>query len=266
MIVASGGKSTDCLLFLSHHTRPGAMRSLARIHAECDAFLDVIPIFDHTHERFPVGHILPPARTVTSAELETMLPYGHKNRQHPGTLWPNNIDLPVLWFFRSNPEYRFYWLIEYDVRYSGNWAQFFGEFAGNSADLLAIAVFDFAFRPGWAHWASFVARQDVPIEQRVRATLSFCRLSNRALAQIDQAYKAGVSGHYEVTIPTVLRQAGLTIEDLGGDGAYVAAGNRNRFYTNAPGTPGLAPGTFVLREAGMIKEAMPNMLWNPVKD
>jgi hypothetical protein len=254
------------LLFLSHHTRPGAMGALRDMAEQCAGLFDITPVFDQTGGAYSLEKVGPTPRVVTAVALEQALPYPRKNAQHPGTLWPRNIDLPLMQAFVEAPDHPFYWLIEYDVRYSGFWPDFFRNFEDNDSDLLAMTVYDHAFRPGWAHWASFESPEPVPLSERVRATLSFYRLSNRAMDVLDAAYRRGVSGHYEVTIPTVLKGAGLTIEDVGGDGAYVKPGNRNRFYTNSPGTPGLAPGTFVLHPEGMIEEKLPNMLWNPFKD
>ena len=242
------------------------MASLRQLAETCSDRFDITPVFDQTNGAYSLDGIEPTPLVVTSAELERALPYPRKNAQHPGTLWPNNIDLPLMKVFADEPDYPFYWLIEYDVRYSGAWPDFFKDFDSNNSDLLGMTVFDHALRPGWAHWDSFEAPEPVPLSERVRATLSFYRLSNRALNALDDAYRHGVSGHYEVTIPTVLKQAGLTIEDTGGDGAYVKPGSRNRRYINSPGNPGLAPGTFVLHAEGMIKDQIPNMLWNPFKD
>ena len=242
------------------------MASLRRLAQTCSDRFDITPVFDQTNGSYPLDGIAPQPLVVTSTELETALPYPRKNAQHPGTLWPNNIDLPLMKAFADGPEHPYYWMIEYDVRYSGAWPDFFKAFDDNNSDLLATTMFDHAFRPSWGHWDTFEAPEFIPLSNRVRATLSLYRLTNRAVRVVDEAYRRGVSGHYEVAIPTVLKQAGLTIEDIGGDGAYVGPGNRNRFYTNSPETPGLAPGTFVLHAEGMIKEDLPNMLWNPFKD
>ena len=254
------------LLFLSHHTRPGAMAALRKLNEECAHLFDITPVFDQTHGAYALDNVSPEPLVVTSEALEQALPYPCKNLQHPGTLWPNNIDLPLMKVFADEPGYDRYWVIEYDVRFSGRWPDFFSHFEANQSDLLGMTIFDHAFRPSWGHWGTFRAPVEIPLPQRVRATLSFYRLSNRALRVLDAAYREGASGHYEVAIPTILKHAGLAIEDIGGDGAYVKPGETNRFYTNSPETPGLAPGTFVLHPEGMIKEPLPNMLWNPVKD
>jgi hypothetical protein len=255
-----------CVIFLSHHTRPGAMRSLRQMTENLRGLFDVIPIFDVTHATEPLDDLPPGALCVTAEVVEAALPYRAKIAQHPGTFWSRNIDLPLLWFWSRNRHYHSYWVVEYDVRYSGNWRDFFEAFIDNPSDLLATTLFDYGFRKSWGHWQSFESPRPVPLAERVRATLSAYRLTARALQALDCAYREGCSGHYEVAIPTILKSRGFSIEDIGGEGAYVAPDNINRYYTNSPQTPGLAPGTFVLHPEGMIKDDLPNMLWNPFKD
>src|SRR5262245_36305168 len=171
-----------------------------------------------------------------------------------------------MWYFRENPEYDYYWLMEYDVRFSGHWMVFFRHFANSSSHLLATTLFDHDFRPGWEHWKTLKSPQDVPHRERVRALLPLYRLSNPALQVLHQAYCEGWSGHYEVTTPTILKTSGFSLEDFGGSGSYVAEGNYNRFYRNSPGIPGLAPGTFTYAANQISAAYPPNLLWHPVKE
>jgi len=62
-----------------------------------------------------------------------------------------------------------------------------------------------------------------------------------------------------------LNAAGLVIEDFGGDGEFVASGNRNRFYTNAPSHCYLVPGSLVFRPMRIMPGLRRNHLWHPVK-
>jgi hypothetical protein len=82
---------------------------------------------------------------------------------------------------------------------------------------------------------------------------------------MDQAYRLGWSGHCEATWPTIINLAGLKLEDIGGDGEFVAPGNHNRFYTNTLSSPTLAPGSLVFRPARCWLGSQRNKLWHPVK-
>lgn len=253
----------ECLLFLCHHTKPVALAALEALVQQCRQ-IDVIPLFDVTHGPLDLVDIRN-ARSITCPDVTRILPYPVKHRHHPGTFWPKNIDLPLMWFFHVEPDYDYYWVIEYDVRFSGNWQVFFQHFTDNGSDLLATTLFDYDFRPRWPHWKALRSPIPVPLEARTRATLSFYRLSRRALQALHQGYTQRWGGHYEVTIPTLLKHQGFSLEDMGGNGAYVRPENINRFYTNTPANPGLAPGTFVLKQSQREKNIYPDMLYNPFK-
>ena len=90
------------------------------------------------------------------------------------------------------------------------------------------------FVPGWDHWPTLRCPEAIPMEERVRGLFPIYRLSNNAIRAIDNAYRKGWAGHYEVTIPTILDQANMTLEDIGGNGSFVHEGNENQFYTNSP--------------------------------
>ncbi|MFW5697957.1 MAG: hypothetical protein ACOCX1_05320, partial [Fimbriimonadaceae bacterium] len=80
------------------------------------------------------------------------------------------------------------------------------------------------------------------------------------------AMAEGWDGIYEVVWPTVLHNAGLTIEDFGGDGRFVRPENINRYYTSTPEGVGLSPGTFVYRPMfRKVPNGSRDMLWHPVK-
>jgi len=51
-------------------------------------------------------------------------PYPHPKG---GRLY-DNVHLGLMDFYVCHPEYDFYWLVEFDVRYTGNWAVFFNSF------------------------------------------------------------------------------------------------------------------------------------------
>ena len=256
----------EAVLFLAHDRRPGAMAALTQLAAQAGPTRTVAALFDQTGGAYSLEGLPEAAEPFTCEALTRRLPYAAKHAQHPGTLWPRNLDLPVLGYWAEHPTLERLWLIEYDVRFTGDWAWFFNQFAASPADLLATGVYDQPFRPGWAHWDTLAGPTEIPLASRTRATLSIYRASAAALSALDAGYRAGWSGHYEVSTPTLVKRAGLVIEDMGGDGAYVAAGNHRRFYTNEPGRPGLGQGTFVLHEANRLPADRPDMLWNPFKD
>ena len=253
-----------CLLFMTHTWNAGIATALAALEEAIGKRFDIhvlvdvtsnpsVPDLDRSHlYRFTADQVTPPDYKVKAAH-------------HPGTIWPMNIELPVLWFFKKHQKYQYYWVMEYDVRFTGDWRVFFDAFEDNASELLATTLYRHRFRPDWQHWRTLTAPMPVPEHERVRGLFPLYRLSNTALARLESAYLTGWGGHYEVTIPTILTKAGMRIEDFGGDGEFVPAGNHNRFYRNTPINAGLAPGTFTVAPNQTDPAAPPEMLWHPIK-
>lgn len=192
--------------------------------------------------------------------------YPVKGHRTPFLLRPGNNDLPLLAFAARHPQYRTFWCFEGDVEFTGPLSRLVGHFAGSDADLLTTNVRPFQARwpherlivlpPGWTRDAAHELLSFLPVY----------RVSRRLLERIDAFYRAGGSGHNEWSWTYVAQWHGLGIEDIGGTGPYVAAGNRRRFYTSTPRTPSLAPGTFRYRPMMRLPGRRPMMLWHPVKD
>ena len=262
----AGGRSvTECLLFLSHHTQPGAMAALANVMEQCGSRFTVVPLFDQTKQPYPIDHI-PRARGITCAQVTRLLPYRKKHSQHPGTFWSRNIDLPLMWYFHESPHYDYYWVVEYDVRFTGSWLDFFRHFAANESDLLATTLFDYSFRPGWDNWATLKSPERIPDQDRVRALFPLYRLSNAALRALHEAYCEGWSGHYESDDPHYSQNPLASHSRILAVPAVTSApGNHDRFYRNSPDRAGLAPGTFTVAANAIRADYPPNLLWHPIK-
>lgn len=180
--------------------------------------------------------------------------------------WLGHNDLTTLSFWRAHPSYDFYWFIEYDVRYSGHWGTFFGEFRDNRADLLTTTLVRKRDVPDFYWWKSFKAPKWFFRSNRLlRAFLPIYRISRDACAILDQTSRAGWRGHHEVKVPTVLLYHGLKLEDIGGSGEFVPPGRENRFYTNEPTAAALDSGTFRFRPFMTEPGPEPDKLWHPVK-
>lgn len=195
------------------------------------------------------------------AELSGQTTAHHKNFNFP----PGYGDLPILSFYLQNPNYQYYWVVEYDVRFTGEWQSFFKAFENSESDLLGTTLTRYEDVPDWFHWSSL--RLNIPLDQKkfVRGFFPIYRMSGPGFAFLDKAYREGVAGHYEGLFPTLLEQAGFQLEDVGGDGEFVRAGNNNRFYDNTPDSHFLNPGTFVFRPAIHRPGRIANKLWHPVK-
>jgi hypothetical protein len=193
-------------------------------------------------------------------------------REVPGVLGdsvvPGNCHLATLDFHRNHPEYDFLWVIEYDVRFSGSWAAFLRAHQGNRADLLACHIRAFRDEPAWFWWHSLAGPQGVPSEdRRFRAFLPIQRLSGAALVEIDRQVSRGWVGHFECLVPTLIAQAGMQLEDIGGRGPFVREGNEGRFYSSLSTREGGLKGLGSMRHQPPIAYLglRRNRLFHPVK-
>jgi hypothetical protein len=222
-----------------------------------------------THDLFVIGY-LTGARPSPPAEIAQVW---HRDAclaelSYPGQAALKPAHLTPMKFFRDHPGYDHYWLIEYDVRYTGDWAALLTELAASPADLLATVIQRRAENPDWPLWPSLA-----PIPDRLRrgyyvkAFTPLMRLSNAAFRAIDAVYRAGWTGHYEALWPTAIAAAGLGIEEIGGAGRFTPPSRHGKYYTNNRLHAYLPPGSFIFRPSFLECEIPrePPGLWHPVK-
>ena len=268
----------SAILLLTHLMNPGIAALFEELKVGCATDFDIFCLCDNTNGKFDRKRNDESYVQFCMDDLKR-LPYPGKNavdyeresrRSNPNHKYfnfkPGSTDLPILYFFEKNFSYKYYWIVEYDVRFTGPWDVLFSFFEKNDADLLGTTLTRYPNIRNWHHWPSLdLLTGPLPEEQRLRGFFPVYRLSRRALETLDRRYRDGIRGHYECLVPTVLSQEGLTLEDIGGDGPFVNATNLNRFYRNSPTRNTLSPGSFVFRPVMDHPGREPNKLWHPVK-
>lgn len=173
-----------------------------------------------------------------------------------GRLMPGSNHFPLLKFYKENQGYDYYWLVEDDVRFSGEWKDFFGSFASCTSDFLSSVIETKAENPTWYWWTSLKTGNEVIAEEKLLKSFNpIYRLSSQALACIDAHLRIGWMGHYEVLLPTLLYNKGFLLEDFGGEGTFVRPGNNARFYDDTS-----------MRIAPVLPDDRKNYLFHPVKE
>lgn len=131
------------------------------------------------------------------------------------TLVPGSNHFALLQFYKEFPDYEYYWNIEYDVCFSGDWRYLFNTCASTDADLITSHVERYIEAPRWYWWHT------LELKDMIISMNGFCksfnpiyRVSNRALSVLDSTLAKGNIGHHEAFIPTVLNYFGLTIRDF----------------------------------------------------
>ena len=173
-----------------------------------------------------------------------------------GKLVPGSNHFPLLKFFKENQCYDYYWLVEDDVRFSGDWRDFFDSFASSTSDFLSSVIETKAENPNWYWWTSLKAGNEVITEEKLLKSFNpIYRLSSQALACIDAHLRIGWMGHYEVLLPTLLYNKGFLLEDFGGEGTFVRPENNAKFYDDT-----------TMRIAPVLPDDRKNYLFHPVKE
>ena len=267
---APGGGAHTALVLQTHYADRQLIAFFERLRAEAPAGYEPFLLL-HASDPTAVPARLRevPHMVVATSELRNPA-YVAKVGKSPGWhFWQGgHTDLLALYVYSRRPHFARYWFIEYDMRFSGSWRAFFEGLDDDPAELVTTTIRRAVEDPDWMHWRSL----HVPAAERwpehaetLAAFMPIFRVSARALGEIDAAYRRGWAGHCELTWPTIVHRAGLAISDIGGDGAFVPEGRRNRFYTNTPRNRDLRPGSLVFRPARMWAGGAPGMLWHPVK-
>jgi hypothetical protein len=140
---------------------------------------------------------------------------------------------PVLDFFLSHKDYDYYWFIEFDVRYTGEWGSFLRSFGSYDHDLITSHIRTFGEEPYWQWWDTLHhPTKAIDRKKYLRSLNVIFRISNEALDYIHQEQQDGWQGFNEVSLPTLLHLGGYRIMDFGGDGTFTPPGLQNKTYTS----------------------------------
>lgn len=186
-----------------------------------------------------------------------------------GTDILRNVHLAWIAFFETHPDFKEYWFIEYDVKFSGPWNDLFAAFRDIPHDLLCMHLYPWDSQPEWIWWPEIQAPggASLPRGSLLRGFMPIVRLSRAGISRLRDAVAEGWSGFLEGLIPTLFRCSGLSIADMGGDGPLVPDGFRNRFYTSVSDSKGSlrALGTMRFRPSIPFPGILPHRLYHPVK-
>lgn len=186
------------------------------------------------------------------------------------TLLPGSCHFPMLRFFIDMPSYKFYWFIEYDVEFTGNWLTLMKDCDENlrDYDFLSCYVERFDEKKN-KHWLWWYRNNNVGVTLKdcIKGFNPICRYSNEALSHIDTYQKKGYSAHSEVLITTCLYHGGFKIGDFGGISEFVPKGYERKYYI--PDLFGFENGTMRYRPIYTIEEieqtGLQDKLFHPIK-
>jgi hypothetical protein len=264
------GSGETAVFFLTHLLGPRLLDRYRKLRDDCRERYDVHFAADLTSGRLRTdavpADVRPDVHGFTRDQVALSHATGDEAGQDGFRLYGGNLDHVFLHVKKAFPEYEHFWWVEHDVAFTGDWTTLFGHFDDSDSDLVGTTLTPYEAIPGWHWWDGFDAPDGIPKPEWIRGFFPCFRISARGLDALDEAYRSGWSGHAEAVLPTALAARGLTLEDIGGSGLWVRAGNRNRFYTNRPHRHRtLGPGSFVYRPTRPLPGLRRDRLWHPVK-
>ncbi|WP_209332810.1 DUF3405 domain-containing protein [Lunatimonas salinarum] len=104
------------------------------------------------------------------------------------SLIPGSNHFPLLKFYLSHPNYDYYWCIEEDVDFSGDWRAFFEAFSSVGADFISSHIRRYQDEPEWPWWSALAHPYFViPQKQRIRSFNPIYRISRAGLELLHKA-------------------------------------------------------------------------------
>lgn len=128
-----------------------------------------------------------------------------------GDVMMGNTHWPLMMLSQSLP-YDYYWMVEHDVEYTGNWSDLVASFLHRDDDLVTAHIERVVDNPLWHWWdtAYIVADRD----SWVKGLLPIARYSKAACDAVISKHRDGWVAHFEVLVPTAVATSGLVVTDL----------------------------------------------------
>lgn len=159
-------------------------------------------------------------------------------------------------------------MIEYDVRYLGDWSHFFDSVDSYAFDMMTSHIRRYAEEPRWPWWSTLEhPYKRIPRARYLRSFNPIYGVSRTALEFVHASLLDGWRGYPEVALPTLLSEGGSRLLDLGGDGEFTPTALRNKSYTSWATSSGyLSPfGTMRYRPGRPAVGDLQNKLYHSVK-
>lgn len=191
------------ILFRTHLLNGPVLNEFRRLKDSCSSFADVWLLY-HCEKPVELQPDGPKTFVYTTAQIKEL---GWPFRD----FWYNG-DYPLLLFWRQYSNYHYYWMIEYDVRYTGCWSDFFQRFDQDDADFLASYLLTYEEDPGWPWW--YESSIECSMNYRRRAFFPVIRMSQRAVGLLHDARASGVTGLCEPVTTSTLLLHEMRLADL----------------------------------------------------
>lgn len=265
------GLSDTAIIWMTHFQDKEVLNSFDRLLRDVGQKYPVFGFLNSGIAQVVSGH--PRLSCLNHEQIARLIPHRSSGMLPSGNIRAGYADAFHLAAAKSIPRFKYYWFVEYDVDFSGDWLAFFSSFEGNTTDLLATTLLNRDEDPAWFHWYMMSVPEIEGRDEQMRGFFPIYRASDVFIDRYSVACAAGWDGHFESLFPTLARKRKLSIEDIGGDRSFTPPSRLNKFYFNEPTTGSMSPGSFRFsppisdRYFSKVDEVFhrKNYLWHPVK-
>ncbi|CAN7435890.1 hypothetical protein LJR016_002766 [Devosia sp. LjRoot16] len=213
----TNGARRDCVVFVTHIWTSEVAEHYARLKREAGTVLDVFLAYQHNEGELGTPAPVQADFVVRMADSARHFPLRYQEfLQHP-TPW-GYVDLVWITAFLDPrlAAYDRFWLVEYDVDFSGDWADFFRPAAGYEGDLLTTRIHPLSAEPSY-YFAPIYRQPAHAIADPLIVFMPISRLSRRLLEHYcGMLLQPGWHGHFEMLLPSMARADGFSIAEIGG--------------------------------------------------
>lgn len=251
------------IIFVTHIINDNIREQIIKLYEETKNFATLYIVHQSNllqlHEKFNENILC------FSFSIEELQDLGYKTIG--STLMEGNFHLVLLNFYLKNYLYDYYWFIEYDVRFNGNWSTFFQTFITAKVDFISAHIEEFEDNPDWYYWNSiYLNHLSLTKDDLVKSFNPICGFSNRSLRLLNERCVMGDFGHNEILIPTIFKYYKLSILDFGVQGKYTNQTTRNLFYVDDFAANKTINGTHRFRpEINQSEIERFNTIYHPIK-
>lgn len=216
MTSSKKSQSRSAMLFVTHRKHPDYLQRFFKLKKEAGSLCDIYYGYDaDAHGRLPLPLLLQKKRVRKFDREALVSSLGYPFWDDGGTGFTANSYFPLI-ELALETDYAYYYQVEYDVCYNGNWTDLISQLECCANDFTGGYISAYQERTAaWPWWNSLEhPKLQIALTDRYRSFNPFCRFSREALLFLHQAHLSGWRGYCEVLIPTLLNRGGLRVASL----------------------------------------------------